>query len=146
MKILVINGPNINLLGYREVDIYGKETYLDLVNYIKDISLSTNAAIKVVQTNSEGKIIDYLHEAFFKKYDGIVINPGAYTHYSYAILDAIKSIDIPVVEVHLSDITIREEFRKKSVIREACIDSIIGKHFLGYKEAIECLISKKKSE
>lgn len=137
MRILVINGPNLNLLGYREKEIYGKETYSDLKKYIKNVSNKLDVTSKVVQTNYEGKIVDYLHYAFKKHYDGICLNSGAYTHYSYAIYDAIKSINIPVVEVHLSDINTREDFRKVSVIRSACVKTIMGKHFEGYQEAIE---------
>lgn len=143
MKILVINGPNLNLLGFREKEIYGKETYKDLKNHIKKYCKDENVKVKIVQTNYEGKIVDYLHYAFFKHYDGVIINPGAYTHYSYAILDAIKSITLPVVEVHLSNILEREDFRKVSVIREAVKCSIIGKHFQGYTEAIKYLLDYK---
>lgn len=142
MKILIINGPNLNLLGYREPSVYGDKTYKDLNKYIKNIAKEKKIKIKMIQNNCEGKIIDYLHYAFHKKYDGVVINPGAYTHYSYAILDAITSIMLPVVEVHLSDIKSREEFRKISVIENAVVKSIYGKHFEGYLEAINFLINK----
>lgn len=137
MKILIINGPNLNLLGFREKEIYGNETYNDLKKYLNSISKSYKVKVKIVQTNYEGKIVDYLHYAFKKHYDGVCLNPGAYTHYSYAIYDAIKSINVPVVEVHLSDINTREDFRKISVIRSACVKSIMGKHFEGYKDGIE---------
>lgn len=140
MKILVINGPNLNLLGIREKNIYGNSSYEDLKQYLKTVAKQEKTKIKILQSNSEGKIVDYIHYALKKKYDGIVINPGAYTHYSYAILDAIKAGNIKTVEVHLSDITKREEFRKNSVISSACIKTIMGKHFQGYKEAIEYFV------
>ena len=143
MKILVVNGPNLNFLGIREPEVYGKETYEDLVNYLKEVAKKHSVEVVVKQSNCEGKIIDYLQEAYFEKFDGIIINPGAYTHYSYAIRDAISSVMIPTVEVHLSDITKREEFRKISVIREVCYKTIFGKHFKGYEEAILLLKDKK---
>lgn len=142
MKIMIINGPNLNFLGIREPLVYGNETYKDLVNYIKKISKDNKIKIKIVQSNEEGKIIDYLQYAYNKKYDGIVLNAGAYTHYSYAIRDGIASINIPVVEVHLTDISKREDFRKVSVIEEVCQKSFMGKHFESYKEAIKFLIEK----
>lgn len=141
MKILVINGPNLNLLGIREKNIYGNSSYKDLKQYLKTIAKQEKTKIKILQSNSEGKIVDCIHYALKKKYDGIVINPGAYTHYSYAIFDAIKAVNINTVEVHLSDITKREDFRRNSVISSACIKTIMGKHFKGYKEAIKYLIS-----
>lgn len=136
-KILVINGPSINLLGYREVDIYGTRTYLDLIAFIKKVAKENDLKVKCLQTNSEGIIIDKLQDALVKKYDGIIINPGAYTHYSYAIRDAIASINMRVVEVHLSDINNREDFRKVNVIKDVCEESFIGKGFDSYKEALE---------
>ena len=136
-KILVINGPSINLLGLREKEVYGTKTYLDLIKSIKEEAKLNNIKVSIVQSNYEGKIIDYLHNALYKKYDGIIINPGAYTHYSFAIRDAIKAIDIKVVEVHLSDIYNREDFRKNDVIKDVCVASISGKGFDSYKEAIK---------
>jgi 3-dehydroquinate dehydratase-2 len=127
------------MLGIREPNIYGKETYHDLCKYLKDIANNMKVKIKIFQSNSEGEIIDVIHQAYFRKYSGIIINAGAYTHYSYAIYDAIKSVNIKTIEVHLTDISSRDEFRKKSVIREACIESFSGKHFESYKEAIEFL-------
>ncbi len=144
MNLLVINGPNLNFLGIREPSVYGKETYLDLTNYLKLIAKKNDISIDVKQSNCEGTIIDYLQEAYFKKYDGIVINPGAYTHYSYAIRDAISSVSIPTIEVHLSDVNSREEFRKMSVIRDVCEKSFFGHHFESYLDAILYLISKYK--
>ncbi len=140
MKILIINGPNLNLLGIREKNIYGNSSYKDLKQYLKTIAKQEKTKIKILQSNSEGRIVDYIHYALKKKYDGIVINPGAYTHYSYAIFDAIKAVNIKTVEVHLSDIAKREEFRKNSVISSACVKTIMGKHFQGYKEAIEYFV------
>ena len=136
-KILVINGPSINLLGYREIDVYGTKTYLDLIAFIKKVAKENDLKVKCLQTNSEGIIIDKLQDALVKKYDGIIINPGAYTHYSYAIRDAIASINMRVVEVHLSDINNREDFRKVNVIKDVCEESFIGKGFDSYKEALE---------
>lgn len=139
MNILIINGPNLNMLGIREVSIYGTKTYKDLCKYIKRIAKDKHLKIKIMQSNYEGKIITAIHKAY-QKYDAIIINPGAYTHYSYAIYDAIKAVDIKCVEVHLTDITNREEFRKVSVIKNACIATFFGKGFESYQEAIEFLI------
>ena len=136
-KVLVINGPSINLLGYREVDVYGTSTYLDLIKFIKDNAKRLELKIKIVQSNSEGEIIDYLQNALLKNYDSIIINPGAYTHYSYAIRDAIKAINLNVIEVHLSDINNREDFRKNNVISDVCVNTFMGKGFESYKEALE---------
>lgn len=143
MKIMIINGPNLNFLGIREPLVYGNKTYKDLVDYIKKIGDDSKIKIKIFQSNEEGKIIDFLQYAYNKKYDGIVLNAGAYTHYSYAIRDAIASINIPVVEVHLTDISKREDFRKTSVIEEVCQKTFMGKHFESYKEAIGYLIKLK---
>lgn len=140
MKILVINGPNLNMLGIREPNVYKSNTYFDLCNYLKVLGKTNKIKIKIIQSNYEGKIIEAIHKAYFKGIDGIVINPGAFTHYSYAIYDAIKSINIKCVEVHLSDIYNREEFRKISVLKDACIKSFYGKHFESYKEAVEYII------
>lgn len=142
MKLLVINGPNLNFLGIREKKVYGTQNYNDLVNYLNDLAKEYNFECEVKQSNCEGTIIDFLQQAYFDKVDGIVINAGAYTHYSYAIRDAISSSMIPTVEVHLSDITKREEFRKISVIKEVCVASFFGKHFESYKEGILYLLNK----
>lgn len=139
-SILVINGPNLNMLGIRQPTVYGNDT-LDKINeYIVQSCKELPAKIEFYQSNHEGAIIDKLHEAYFNKADGIVINAGAYTHYSYAIRDAIASIEIPCVEVHLSDIGKREDFRKVSVIEEVCKVQIKGKGKEGYVEAIKWLI------
>lgn len=139
-KIVVINGPNLNFLGIRETGIYGNDNYESLCEYIRETFKNENVELKILQSNSEGKIIDFLQKAYFEKVDGIVINPGAYTHYSYAIFDAIKSISIPTIEVHISNIHEREEFRKISVTAPACIKQIYGKGKDGYIEAIRFLL------
>lgn len=138
MKILVINGPNINLLGIREKNVYGTKSYEDLCSYIRDGAKEFQIEVQIVQSNSEGKIIDYIQGAL-GNYDGIVINPGAYTHYSYAIADALKGVSLPAAEVHISNIHKREEFRRKSITAESCIGQITGFGFLGYRLALEAL-------
>lgn len=139
MRILVINGPNLNMLGIREPDIYGKETYADLCAYIRESAQRLGVIAEVFQSNSEGAIVTRIQEAL-GVYDAIVINPAAYTHYSIAILDALKAVALPAVEVHLSDIGVRESFRQVSVTRKACIEQISGKGFAGYTAAMEALI------
>lgn len=139
MKIFIINGPNINFLGVREQNVYGNKTYEDLCKYIVEEAKEMGAEVEFFQSNIEGEIINFI-QAAHEVADGIVINPGAYTHYSIAIFDAIKSIQKPVVEVHLSNIYKREEFRHKSVTAPACIGQISGFGFLGYKLAIEALL------
>ncbi len=138
MNILIINGPNLNFLGIREPEIYGHLTYNDLVNYLLDYSKTINVSIEVYQSNHEGEIIDIIQDNYLR-FQGLVINPGALTHYSYALYDCIKSVLLPAVEVHLSDITKREPFRQNSVIKAACIGQISGKGFLSYIEAIDLL-------
>lgn len=142
MKIIVINGPNLNMLGKREKSIYGKNTLKDLEDYISNKFKKVNdeIIIEFFQSNHEGCIIDKIHESM-DRYDGIVLNPGAFTHYSYAIHDAIKSIDINVVEVHISNIHKREEFRQKSVTASACIGQISGFGFDSYVLGITALIN-----
>jgi 3-dehydroquinate dehydratase II len=139
MKILIINGPNLNFLGIREKDVYGNKTYEDLCKFIKLKAQEINVDIEVVQSNFEGEIIDHIHRAFTQKYDGIVINPAAFTHYSIAIYDALKAVNLPAVEVHISNIHAREEFRKKSVTAGACLGQISGFGFQGYGMALEAL-------
>ena len=142
MKIKVINGPNLNMLGIRERQIYGNETYEDLLKYIEDESKKRNIEVSFYQSNHEGAIVDEIQNAYFDKYDGIVINPGAYTHTSIAIADAIKAIaPLPVVEVHISDIDNRDEFRKHSFSAPYCIAQIKGLGFEGYVKAIDTIIS-----
>ena len=139
MKILVINGPNLNFLGIREKSIYGAEDYEYLVNMIKDYAVEKDFEVECYQSNHEGAIIDRIQQAYFDKVDGIVINPGAYTHYSYAIYDAIKAVKKPFVEVHISDVDAREPFRAISVTAPACIEKIAGHGTKGYVEALEIL-------
>ena len=139
-KIFIINGPNLNFLGIRETGIYGNDNYENLCKYIVEYCEKKNIEIKIFQSNSEGKIIDFLQDAYYEKTDDIVINPGAYTHYSYAIFDALKSVSIPAVEVHLSNIHEREDFRKVSVTAPACLKQIYGKGKDGYIEAINFLL------
>lgn len=135
MKILVINGPNLNMLGIREPKIYGKETYEDLKAYIFDICKNENIEVEIFQSNHEGEIIDKIQSAY-GNFDAIVINPAAYTHTSVAILDALKAVNLPTVEVHLSDVSKREAFRSISYVRQACIETFSGFGFEGYKKAI----------
>ena len=139
MKLMVINGPNLNLLGIREKHIYGNRDFNDIVEYIKNEGQEAGHKITCVQSNIEGEIINFIHSAYFEKYDGIIINPGAYTHYSIAIYDALKGVDLPCVEVHLSNIHKREEFRHKSITAPACIGQICGFGEYGYILAIGAL-------
>lgn len=145
MKLLVINGPNINFLGIREKNVYGTQDYAYLLRMIEKKAAETGNEITVFQSNHEGAIIDRIQEAYFDKTDGIVINPGAYTHYSYAIRDALASITVPKVEIHISDITKREEFRKVSVTAPVCDRQIYGQGLDGYLQAIDFLINFYKS-
>lgn len=140
MKILIINGPNLNFLGIREKNIYGTENYDYLLNMIAEKGKETGCTIEVFQSNHEGAIIDRIQDAYFDGTEGIVINPGAYTHYSYAIHDALVSVTIPKVEIHISDITKREEFRKISVTAPACNKQIYGHGLNGYLEAVDYLL------
>ncbi len=139
MKILIINGPNLNLLGEREPDIYGHESLADMELWLSNQPEATTHEIEWLQSNHEGEIIDKIHDAMKIK-DGLIINPGAFTHYSYAIRDAISSVSIPTVEVHLSDIENREDFRRFSVIQDVCIEQIKGMGKIGYLNAIKILL------
>lgn len=143
MNILVVNGPNLNFLGKREPEIYGKQSYNDLVNFLLAYGEMYHDYIEVYQSNSEGEIIDIIQNNYHR-FDCLVINPAAYTHYSYAIFDCIKSINIPTIEVHLSNIKNREDFRKISVIEPACITQIYGKGFNSYIEAFKFLQKEVK--
>lgn len=138
MKILVINGPNLNMLGIREPNIYGKTTYADLETMITDYCNKKNIEVKVFQSNYEGEIVDEIQKAY-RVFDGIIINPAAYTHTSIAILDAMKSVALPAVEIHISDVTQREDFRQISYAGMACFEHIIGKGTNGYLIAIDRL-------
>jgi len=137
--IRVINGPNLNMLGIREPDIYGKTDYKSLCEMIENYAEVIGVNVQIMQSNHEGDLVDWIQESY-KAIDGIVINPGAYTHTSIAILDAAKAVGIPMVEVHISDVDSREKFRQTSYIREACIKSIIGHGINGYLEAMDCLM------
>ena len=143
MNILLINGPNMNLLGSREKEIYGSETLEDLINWLENSPLGRKQQFKFFQSNHEGEIIDILHEERDWA-SGIIINPAAFTHYSYAIRDAISSINIPTVEVHLSDISNREDFRKVSVISPVCIKQISGLGKNSYLEGLKLLLNISK--
>ena len=142
-KVLVINGPNLNMLGIREPQIYGDKSYPALVKGIKTHAKALGLSVKCVQSNEEGKIVTCIQRAL-GKYDAIVINPGGYTHTSVAIPDAIKAVAIPAVEVHISDVDAREEFRKTSYIRAACVKTIKGYGFDGYLEAMDFLAEGNK--
>lgn len=146
MKLLVINGPNLNFLGIREKNIYGTQDYDYLLKLIAEKGEKEGCTIEVFQSNHEGAIIDRLQDAYFDGTEGIVINPGAYTHYSYAIHDALMSITVPKVEIHISDITKREEFRKISVTAPACDKQIYGKGLEGYLMAIDYILACKNHE
>ncbi|WMJ22524.1 type II 3-dehydroquinate dehydratase [Paludicola sp. MB14-C6] len=138
MKLLVINGPNLNMLGIREPNVYGKTTYLELESFIKGICVQEDIQVEVMQSNHEGVIVDTI-QAAYQVFDGIVINPAAFTHTSIAILDALKAVGIPTVEVHLSNIYEREEFRHISYISNYCIKTIYGEGIQGYQKAIMLL-------
>ena len=138
MKILVINGPNLNMLGIREPDIYGRTTYADLCALIKTHAEKLGVEVELYQSNHEGDLVDKIQEAY-GRIDGIVINPGAYTHTSVAILDALKAVAIPSVEVHISEVDKREEFRQISFVRLACFATITGHGLDGYLEAMDML-------
>jgi len=144
MNILVVNGPNLNMLGKREPEIYGSSSYEDLVLLMKEYSKKNDINLLLFQSNHEGEIIDFLQKHYLD-FPYLVINPGAFTHYSYAIYDAIKSCQYKAVEVHISDILNREPFRKISVIKDACVAQISGKGFKGYIEAIEILRKESSS-
>lgn len=139
MKILIINGPNLNMLGIREPGVYGNETLEDINKYIAEYAEGKGVDVEFFQSNCEGEIVSKLHNAHFDR-TSVILNAGAYTHYSYAIRDAIAALSVPVAEVHLSDINSREEFRKISVIKDVCIFTVMGKGKLGYTEALDRLV------
>lgn len=141
MKILVINGPNINMLGIREPGIYGSDSFETLCSTVKSHAEGAGIEVKLFQSNHEGALVDEI-QAAYGKFDGIVINPGAYTHTSIALLDALKAVSIPTVEVHISDVASREDFRQISYIRRACVKTICGHGIAGYTEAIDYLIKE----
>ncbi len=141
-KILIINGPNINMLGIREPEIYGKETYQDLIDIVSTFATNNDLNVMFYQSNHEGDLVDKIQQAYFSKIDGIVINPGAYTHTSIALLDALKAVNIPFVEVHISKLDERDDFRQISYIRPYALKTIIGHGIKGYVEALECFIER----
>ena len=145
MKILLINGPNINMLGLREPEVYGDLTYQDLIDYVMDFALEVDVELTVYQSNHEGNIIDEIQNAFNTQ-DAIIINPAAYTHTSIAILDALKSVNLPTVEVHISKVSEREDFRQISYVSLYCEKRFEGLGFDGYIEAIRYLKSKLESK
>lgn len=140
MRVMIINGPNLNMLGIRETEIYGQKSYREICEIILEEGKKRSIDIELLQSNIEGEIVNNIHRAYTGGYDGIIINPAAYTHYSIAIYDAVKSVSIPTVEVHLSNIFSREEYRRKSVIAPACIGSICGFGHYGYIMALDALI------
>lgn len=143
MKLLVINGPNLNLLGTREPDHYGKETYQDLLEKVQTYCDKRDADVSFYQSNHEGDLVDRIQQAHFERTDGIIINPGAYTHTSVALLDAVKAVQIPTVEVHISAVEQREDFRQVSYIRAACIGAITGLGTDGYLRAVDLLLENR---
>ncbi len=142
MKILVLNGPNLNMLGIREPQIYGKETYKDLCELIENYAKEKGIKVEIFQSNHEGDLVDEIQDAY-GEYDGIVINPAAYTHTSIALLDALKAVGIPAVEVHISDVSKREDYRQISFVREYCFATVTGHGFLGYLKAIDLLLENE---
>ncbi|MCR4771209.1 MAG: type II 3-dehydroquinate dehydratase [Oscillospiraceae bacterium] len=143
MKLLVINGPCMNMLGIREPEIYGTESYESLCSRIREYARKRGVEAEIYQSNHEGDLVDKILDAFGNT-DGIVLNPGAYTHTSVALLDAVRAVGIPTVEVHISDVSAREDFRRRSYVREACIAAITGHGLDGYTEAMELLIMEKE--
>ena len=140
MKILVLNGPNLNMLGIREPAIYGSGTYADLQALIRAHAAERQVDVSFFQSNHEGALVDAIQQAYDDKVDGIIFNPAAYTHTSVALLDALKAVGIPTVEVHISDVSSREDFRQVSFVRAACVATVAGKGFAGYNEAMDILL------
>ena len=143
MKLLFLNGPNLNMLGIREPDIYGKQTYADLEAYIRSFCEELGIQCEIFQSNHEGALVDAI-QAAYGKVDGIVINPAAYTHTSVALLDALKAAGLPAVEIHISDVSRREDFRQVSYIRQACCQTFAGYGFEGYRMGAEYLLAQGK--
>lgn len=144
MKILIVNGPNINMLGIRQPDIYGTETYETLVRMLSDRANKLGVEVLFCQSNHEGELIDEIQKAYFDGTDGIIINPAGYTHTSIAIADALKAVDLPTVEVHISDTSKREVFRRISYVRECCIKTVMGEGLQGYITALDFLVGYLK--
>jgi 3-dehydroquinate dehydratase-2 len=145
MKILVLNGPNLNLLGRREPEIYGRRDYAALERFIRDAAAEIGAEVELVQSNHEGVLVDRIQEAL-GRFDGIVLNPAAYTHTSVALLDALKAVSLPAVEVHLSDPDAREDFRRVSYVRAACLKTVSGLGFESYRQALLFLADHLREE
>ena len=145
MRILVLNGPNINMLGIREPGIYGNDSFETLCNTVRDYAEDNGIEIKLYQSNHEGALVDEIQNAY-GAFDGIVFNPGAYTHTSIALLDALKAVGIPTVEVHISDVSKREDFRQISYIRDVAVKTIVGEGLEGYNHAIDFLISREEEK
>jgi len=141
-KLLILNGPNLNMLGIREPEHYGSKSYADLVELCKEYAKKLGVSVECRQSNHEGDLVDYIQEAYFEGVNGIVINPAAYTHTSVALLDALKSVQIPAVEVHISKVEEREDFRQRSFVRAACIATVTGHGFAGYTEAMDILMER----
>ena len=140
MKILVLNGPNLNMLGIREPDIYGRGTYDDLRQIILAHAEAQGDEVSFFQSNHEGALVDAIQQAYFDGVEGIILNPAAYTHTSVALLDALKAVAIPTVEVHISDVAAREDFRQISYVRPVCIATVTGRGFAGYLDAMDILL------
>ena len=143
MKILVINGPNLNMLGIRQPEIYGRDTYDSLLDMLRAEAKALGVSVSFYQSNHEGALVDAIQQAYYDQVDGIVINPGAYTHTSVALLDALKAVGLPAAEVHLSDVSKREDFRQVSYVRLACCRTFAGYGFEGYRLAAEHLLALK---
>lgn len=140
MKLLVINGPNLNMLGIREPTVYGSGTYTELLELIRAHAERRGAEVSFFQSNHEGALVDAIQQAYFDGVEGIILNPAAYTHTSVALLDALKAVTIPTVEVHISDVAAREDFRQISYVRPACIATVTGRGFAGYLDAMDILL------
>lgn len=145
MNILVLNGPNLNLLGLREPELYGREDYAALERFIRAAAQEAGAAVTIRQSNFEGELVTWVQQAH-GVFDGLVINAAAYTHTSVALLDALKAVGIPTVEVHISDVSAREDFRQRSFVRATCIATVMGKGFDGYCEAMDILLKGAQAE
>ena len=146
MNSLVLNGPNLNMLGIREPGIYGRGTYEDLQSLIRAHAQKRGVNISFYQSNHEGELVDAIQQAYYDGTDGIIFNPAAYTHTSVALLDALKAVGIPTVEVHISDVSAREDFRQRSFVRAACVATVMGKGFDGYCEAMDILLKGAQAE
>lgn len=143
MKLCIINGPNLNMLGIREPDIYGRTTYADLCALIEDHASARGIDVEIYQSNHEGDLVDRIQACYSDGTDGIVINPAAYTHTSVALLDAVKAVGIPTIEIHISDVSSREDFRQTSYIRAACVKTISGQGIQGYIQAMDHLLDEE---